>query len=233
MFWINCFVHWRKMIHHVTSSDSDSYGKSINSCHWYVRSALLYSVLLCSVLHCTTENWNSSNWFLTRHWLVHRTQGLTTQIWCFGSTSTPLISSDILSRRTRQSGILHDILAQLWIDHPEPVHSLFQHPIQKLHGRLVWLWELHVPQEYDVSYVLEQLFLLDQKVHNYVVMHVTQDPHALTHITVYTRISCTLNQSLELFDDFRRVRSPDDRSVLQTWHTLELTSNSVSSQLPV
>ena len=82
----------------------------------------------------------------------------------FGSTSAPLSSArsgarPSLSRRTCKPGILHDILDQLWGDHPpEPVHSPFQHPTQQLHGRLAWLQELHVSQEHGVSNVFSQLF---------------------------------------------------------------------------
>ena len=58
------------------------------------------------------------------------------------STRAPLrpvfhTSSGTLPRRSRLPRILHDILDQLWVDHqPEPVHSPFQDPTQKLDGRL-------------------------------------------------------------------------------------------------
>ena len=70
-------------------------------------------------------------------------------------------------------------------------------------------------------HVTSQLFHLGGRAHNHAVVQWTHGPHALTHIAVYTWISCTLDQSVELLLDFRRVVTPGCRSALQTWHGLE------------
>ena len=72
---------------------------------------------------------------------------------------------------------LHDILDQLWVDHqPEPVHSPFQDPTQKLDGRLACLPEMHVSKEHGVSHVFSQLLHLGRRAHIHVVVHVTHGP---------------------------------------------------------
>ena len=101
----------------------------------------------------------------------------------FDSTRAPLrtpvfhTSSGTLPCRTRQPGILHDILDQMWVDHQrEPVHSPFQDPTQKLDGRLACLPEMHVSKEHGVSHVFSQLFHLGRRAHIHVVVHVTHGP---------------------------------------------------------
>ena len=98
------------------------------------------------------------------------------------STRAPLrpvfhTSSGTLPRRSRLPRILHDILDQLWVDHqPEPVHSPFQDPTQKLDGRLACLPEMHVSKEHGVSHVFSQLLHLGRRAHIHVVVHVTHGP---------------------------------------------------------
>ena len=144
--------------------------------------------------------------------------GLSHQQWHTSSSNSPA-----------QNPACHDILDRLWIDHqPEPVHSPFQHPTQKLHERLAWLQELHVPRSMVCPMSSVNSFTL---AHNHVVVHVTHGPHALTNIAVHTGISCTLDQSEELLLDFRRVVTPGGRSALQTQHGLEQTPSSSKSRL--